>query len=227
LKLTAAVLIFALIEAGLAGQAFAADAERRPMVVDDLNQLRTVVDPTVSPDGEWVAYAVRTTDLVKDKRDWHVWMTRWDGKRSAQVTQSTESEHSPGWSPDGRYLSFLSGRAEKEGPDAFWLLDRRGGEARVEALTSGRLMPAQPAATARLVTRTLSTSRGRFSRPRGSSSSPRIRVAARVVQAASCRSRKAHCRLPRAASPRIGSGAAACFVRLMRLYNETTKRALP
>ena len=125
-----AVLVFTLLEIGQAAQAFAADAERRPIVIDDLNQLRAVADPTISPEGDWVAYAVRATDVEKDKRLWHIWMTRWDGKRSVQVTQSAESEHSPGWSPDGRYLSFLSGRAEKEGPDAFWVLDRRGGEAR-------------------------------------------------------------------------------------------------
>ncbi len=57
-------------------------------------------------------------------------MTSWDGRQSIQVTQSAESEHSPGFSPDGRYLAFLSARGEKDGPDALWLLDRAGGDAR-------------------------------------------------------------------------------------------------
>lgn len=84
----------------------------------------------MSPDGQWVAYAVRSTDARKDERTWHIWMTSWDGRHSTQVTQSPESEHSPGFSPDGRYLTFLSARAEKDGPDALWLLDRAGGDAR-------------------------------------------------------------------------------------------------
>ena len=130
MKLHAAVLLFTLIVAGFAGRAFAANGERRPFEISDLDQVRAVVDPTLSPDGDWVAYSVRTTDVARDKRFWHIWMSSWDGKRSMQVTQSAASEQSPGWSPDGRYLSFLSNRSGKDDPDAFWLLDRRGGEAR-------------------------------------------------------------------------------------------------
>jgi dipeptidyl aminopeptidase/acylaminoacyl peptidase len=130
LKLHAAVLLITLIGSGFAGRALAADGERRPFGVEDLDQVRAVVDPTISPEGDWVAYSVRTTDAARDERFWHIWMASWDGKRSVQVTQSAASEQSPGWSPDGKYLSFLSNRSGKDDPDSFWLLDRRGGEAR-------------------------------------------------------------------------------------------------
>ena len=130
MKLHAAVLVLTLIGTGFAGRTPAADTERRPFEVADLDQVRAVLEPTISPDGEWVAYSVRTTDAKRDKRFWHIWMASWDGKRSFQVTQSAASEQSPGWSPDGRYLSFLSGRSGEDDPDAFWVLDRRGGEAR-------------------------------------------------------------------------------------------------
>jgi Tol biopolymer transport system component len=33
----------------------------------------------------------------------------------------------PRWSPDGKYLSFLSSRDSKTGSQV-WLIDRRGGE---------------------------------------------------------------------------------------------------
>jgi dipeptidyl aminopeptidase/acylaminoacyl peptidase len=130
LKRLAAVLILTLVEAGIAGRAFAADAARRSFAVNDLNELRAVFDPALSPDGEWVAYSVRTTDVARDKRFSHIWMTSWDGRQSMQVTHSSDSEHSPAFSPDGASLAFLSGRGEKDGPDALWLLDRRGGDAR-------------------------------------------------------------------------------------------------
>ena len=130
MKRLAAVLILTLIEAGIAGRAFAADAARRSFAVNDLNELRAVFDPTLSPDGEWVAYSVRTTDVARDKRFSHIWMTSWDGRQSMQVTHSSDTEHSPAFSPDGASLAFLSGRGEKDGPDALWLLDRRGGDAR-------------------------------------------------------------------------------------------------
>jgi dipeptidyl aminopeptidase/acylaminoacyl peptidase len=113
----------------VAGPGFAAEPGKRLLGVEDLDALRAVADPTVSPDGKWVAYSVRTTDAARDKRSTDIWMTSWDGRSTVQLTQTPESEHSPGWSPDGTYLAFLSARGRKDGPDELWLLDRRGGEA--------------------------------------------------------------------------------------------------
>lgn len=104
--------------------------QRRLVTVDDINALREVSSPELSPDGEWVAYTVRTADPVKDKRITHVWMASWDGKRNVQLTYSDESEHTPHWSPDGKYLAFITARGSEDGPDQLWLLDRTGGEAK-------------------------------------------------------------------------------------------------
>jgi dipeptidyl aminopeptidase/acylaminoacyl peptidase len=103
--------------------------ERRALTADDINALREVDDPQVSPEGDWVAYTVRTADLVKDKRITHVWMASWDGQRTLQLTQGEHSEHTPRWSPDGKYVSFLTARGSDDEPDQVWLLDRTGGEA--------------------------------------------------------------------------------------------------
>jgi Tol biopolymer transport system component len=129
LKLNAAVLLCVLTSALLTGPSSAAEPGKRVLAVDDLNALRGVADPTISPDGKWVAYSVRTVDVARDKRSTDIWMTSWDGQHTVQLTQTPDSEHSPGWSPDGSWLAFLSGRGEKDGPDELWLLDRRGGEA--------------------------------------------------------------------------------------------------
>ena len=56
---------FALLLASLLSATVAGAAERRSLTADDINALREVNDPQVSPDGEWVAYTVRTTDPVK------------------------------------------------------------------------------------------------------------------------------------------------------------------
>ncbi|MDQ3950236.1 MAG: S9 family peptidase, partial [Gemmatimonadota bacterium] len=101
---------------------------KRPLRVGDLYRLRDVRDPQLSPDGAWVAYSVAAIDSAKDKSDSDVWMTSWDGGQTVRLTSSPESETSPRWSPDGRYLAFLSGRQEGKGAQ-LWLLDRRGGEA--------------------------------------------------------------------------------------------------
>src|SRR6185436_18240819 len=130
LKFNAAVLLCASLVASIAMPAGAVESDKRLLAVADLDAFRAVSDPSMSPDGQWVAYSVRSTDLARDRLTADIWMTSWDGTRTVQLTSSADSEHAPGWSPDGRYLAFLSGRGTKEGPDELWLLDRRGGDAR-------------------------------------------------------------------------------------------------
>lgn len=106
-----------------------ADAQSpRPVAPGDIYRFRDVGAARISPDGQWVAYTVTTTDSVKDRRDSDLWMTSWDGTRTVRLTSSPESESNPRWSPDNRYLAFVSGRYDAKGGQ-LWLLDRTGGEA--------------------------------------------------------------------------------------------------
>jgi dipeptidyl aminopeptidase/acylaminoacyl peptidase len=100
----------------------------RKLTVDDLFRIQNVRDPRISPDGEWVAYVVSKLDEKKDASDSDVWMVRVDadGRDAIRLTSSDKNESTPRWSPDGRYLAFLSAR---DGKSQVWLLDRRGGEA--------------------------------------------------------------------------------------------------
>jgi dipeptidyl aminopeptidase/acylaminoacyl peptidase len=114
-----------------------AQTTKRGIKPADLYKMPTVSDPQVSPDGQWVAYTVSTIDSIKDSRSSDIWMVSWDGKTNIQLTHTPESETTPRWSPDGKYLSFLSSRQEGKG-NQLWLLDRRGGEAkRVTTFKSG------------------------------------------------------------------------------------------
>jgi dipeptidyl aminopeptidase/acylaminoacyl peptidase len=101
---------------------------QRPVEVDDLEQVRDVSDPRVSPDGAWVAYTVSVPDTAKDQDDTDVWLASWDGKQQVRLTRSPADEHAARWSPDGRFLAFLSDRDDPHEADQLWLLDRRGGE---------------------------------------------------------------------------------------------------
>jgi len=113
-------------------------AAPRPLSLDDMHKFKDVGDPRCSPDGKWVAYTLASTDTAADKRDTDIWMASLDGKTQLRVTASAEAETSPRWSPDGRYLAFLSGRpgTGKNKGTQIWLLDRRGGEA--EQLTDSK-----------------------------------------------------------------------------------------
>ncbi|HWB28054.1 MAG TPA: S9 family peptidase [Chitinophagaceae bacterium] len=109
---------------------------KRPLIPADVYRLKNISDPQPSPDGEWVAYVVSSTDTVKDKHVSAIWMTSWDGTQHIQLTSANDASH-PRWSPDGKYISFLSGLNrgdanddDKDDDAQIFLLDRRGGEAK-------------------------------------------------------------------------------------------------
>jgi len=119
----------AVLLAGTAEHVLAqAASSPRPLRSGDIYRLRDVGSGRISPDGQWIAYTVTTTDSAKDKSDSDVWMVHWDGSRTIKMAGSPEGESNPRWSPDNRYLSFVSGRYESKGGQ-IWLLDRAGGEA--------------------------------------------------------------------------------------------------
>jgi dipeptidyl aminopeptidase/acylaminoacyl peptidase len=132
---TALVVAFALA----ASAAPVAQPAQHPISLDDIQAIASVRDPECSPDGQSVAYVVSRIDLKEDKSNSHIWMVGFDGKNDRQVTSSQDSESSPRFSPDGRYLSFTSSRPGPVKGNQVWLLDRSGGEAFQATDVKGRL----------------------------------------------------------------------------------------
>jgi dipeptidyl aminopeptidase/acylaminoacyl peptidase len=121
-------LRIALAAVLLASPVFGQSTEKRPIRVDDIFNIREVGDPQRSPDGTWVAYTVTTAIKDTDKNNTDIWMVSWDGAQQIQLTSTPERESSPRWSPDNKYLSFVSSRqGAKSGQ--LWIMNRAGGEA--------------------------------------------------------------------------------------------------
>ena len=136
MKRIVVALAAVLASVGLA----AAPGARRPLSLDDLGKLKDVRDPQCAPDGKSVAFVVSQIDVKEDKAgNGHIWMVGIDGQNERQITSSTESESSPKFSPDGKYLSFTSSRPGKAKGNQVWLLDRNGGEAQQLTDVKGRL----------------------------------------------------------------------------------------
>jgi dipeptidyl aminopeptidase/acylaminoacyl peptidase len=118
---------------GAAPAAGASENGRRALAVSDIYRLRTVGNLQMAPEGDWVLYTVAQLDSTRDRNETDLYLARWDGSKTIRLTYSPESEGSPRFSPDGKYISFTSSRgAPSSGPNAgaqVWLLERNGGEA--------------------------------------------------------------------------------------------------
>lgn len=106
-----------------------AQTTKAPFKPADFLKIKSLSDPRVSPDDKWVAYSLSEVDTAKDGRVSHLWMQSLTDSESIELTHGPDPASTPRWSPDGRYLAFLSSRESKNGSQV-WLLDRRGGEAK-------------------------------------------------------------------------------------------------
>ncbi len=102
---------------------------KRNLRPSDVYRLKSIGDPQLSPEGNWIAYVLSSVDSIKDKRNADIWMSNWDGTQTVQLTHTTDGEGTPRWSSDGQFLSFTSSRNGLTHSQV-WIMDRRGGEAK-------------------------------------------------------------------------------------------------
>jgi dipeptidyl aminopeptidase/acylaminoacyl peptidase len=86
----------------------------------------SAVEP--SPDGKRVAFVVGEALMDGEKSEWlsQTHVANADGSQPIQLTRGDKSSTSPKWSPDGRWLGFVSSRSGKAN---VWRLNTGGGEA--------------------------------------------------------------------------------------------------
>src|SRR3954463_14122172 len=95
---------------------------------NDLALLRTPGVPTVSPDGRIAVVAVSRPDLEADEYRSQLWAVPTDASAPARPLTSGHRDSAPAFSPDGRWLAYLS--AEPGARPQIWLLSTAGGAPR-------------------------------------------------------------------------------------------------
>jgi len=105
---------------------------------EDVYALTGVGDPRFSPDGTRVAYVVNRIDRDANRYRSAIWLAPVDGSEEPrQLTSGDRMDGSPRWSPDGRWLAFVSSRdgEEEKAHEELYVLPADGGEPR--RLTNG------------------------------------------------------------------------------------------
>lgn len=96
----------------------------------DFLRLRGVGAPALSPDGQWVAYVITDPADTSEGRKYassDIWIAGFKGDRPPkQYTFTAENEVSPRWSPDGKWIAFLS---DRDGAKQLYRIRFAGGEA--------------------------------------------------------------------------------------------------
>jgi dipeptidyl aminopeptidase/acylaminoacyl peptidase len=104
-------------------------AAARPMTATDLATMRRVGAPTVSPDGHWLAYQLRETDLAANRGRTDLWLLDLSrpGAQAVKIASTDQfNEAEPHFSSDGRWLYFLTNRG---GGDQVWRASVPAGQA--------------------------------------------------------------------------------------------------
>jgi dipeptidyl aminopeptidase/acylaminoacyl peptidase len=131
------LLISFLIYAGGNGNATGAETatiQTHPFSVQDMLAMDRISEPKVSPDGKFIVFTLRKTDLEADRGRGDLWLVGVDGKGLKQLTTDPEGDSNPCWSPDSKTIYFISSRS---GTSQVWKIAIDGGEAQKVTALAG------------------------------------------------------------------------------------------
>jgi dipeptidyl aminopeptidase/acylaminoacyl peptidase len=95
-------LLLTLLATTLAAQAPA----KRPMTFADLQAMKRVSDPQVSPSGKWVLFSVTDVSLERNTKTNHLWLVPLDGSSKERQLTTGSGESNGRFSPDGKTVMY-------------------------------------------------------------------------------------------------------------------------
>lgn len=101
-------LLIALLVAAAAVPVLGAQ-QGRPITFEEFASAKIVSDPQLSPDGQWLLYAVRSADLAANKRTTRTWLAPISGGAAHQFPDDKTIASEARWSPDGAKVAYVSG----------------------------------------------------------------------------------------------------------------------
>ena len=114
-------------------------AEKKPFEIADLYKLKSFSGLSLSRDGKSAVYAVTSSCLKKGKRYSDIYLLDLKSRQTRRLTFHPASDSHPFFSPDGKFIYFLSDRNEDS---QLWRLSVQGGEAeRISHFSAGISSP--------------------------------------------------------------------------------------
>ena len=103
--------------------------------IDQSLEMKGAFSPEISPDGKRVVYEVSRTNWEDNAFERDLWIADTETGEGHQLTASKKSSTNAAWSPDGKWIAFLSDRpgqisGSPEGKKQIYVISADGGEAR-------------------------------------------------------------------------------------------------
>jgi dipeptidyl aminopeptidase/acylaminoacyl peptidase len=118
-----------IVFTSIAAAGAVAGTQALPFTAERMWSLERLAEPALSPDGKLAVVPVTRYDVAENKGSTDLWLIPTTGGPARQLTSDPAPDTSPTFSPDGKWIAFLSKRGEDK-QNQIYVIATDGGEAR-------------------------------------------------------------------------------------------------